>query len=228
MRKARRRTPSETPTAVGYVRVSTDEQADSRAGLEAQRAAIQTECDRRGWPLMALHEDAGISGKATTNRPALASVLEALSVGKADVLVVAKLDRLSRSLLDFAQLLHRASIEGWRMVILDLAVDTTTPSGEVMAHVAAAFAQYERRLISDRTKDALAEVRKRGVRLGRPRTLDIDIVNRIVSERSRGATLAAIADELDANGIPTAQGGRRWYPATVAAVLRSASLDAAA
>jgi hypothetical protein len=58
--------------------------------------------------------------------------------------------------------------------------------------------------------------------------LDMDVVNRIVSERSRGATLAAIADGLDANGIPTAQGGRHWYPATVAAVLRSVSIDAAA
>lgn len=228
MRKAHRRTPSAIPVAVGYVRVSTDEQADSRAGLDAQRGAIQAECQRRGWPLLALHEDAGISGKATTNRPALASVLAALSAGDADVLVVAKLDRLSRSLLDFAQLLHRASIEGWRMVILDLAVDTTTPSGEVMAHVAAAFAQYERRLISDRTKDALAEVRKRGVRLGRPRTLDMEVVDRVVNERAHGATLAAIAAVFNAEAIPTSHGGRQWYPATVAAVLRSAALDAAA
>jgi DNA invertase Pin-like site-specific DNA recombinase len=228
MRKARTRIPSEIPTAVGYLRVSTDEQADSRAGLAAQRAAIELECDRRGWPLLALCEDAGISGKATTNRPALASVLGALAAGSADVLVVAKLDRLSRSLLDFAQLLHRASVEGWRMVILDLAVDTTTPSGEVMAHVAAAFAQYERRLISDRTKDALREVRKRGVRLGRPRILAAEVVARVVVERTRGGTLAAIAELLDAEGVPTAQGGRRWYPATVAAVLRSAALDVAA
>jgi DNA invertase Pin-like site-specific DNA recombinase len=113
-------------------------------------------------------------------------------------------------------------------VILDLAVDATTPSGEVMAHVAAAFAQYERRLISERTKAALEAVRRRGVRLGRPRTLGPDVVARIVDERSLGATLAAIADQLDADGIPTAQGGRRWYPATVAAVLRSAALDTAA
>lgn len=144
------------------------------------------------------------------------------------MLVVAKLDRLSRSLLDFAPMLHRASVEGWRMVILDLAVDTTTPSGEVMAHVAAAFAQYERRLISDRTKVALEAVRRRGVRLGRPRSVSTILLARIVSERRSGATLAAIADRLDADGIPTAKGARRWYPATVAAVLRSAALDAAA
>jgi hypothetical protein len=75
---------------------------------------------------------------------------------------------------------------------------------------------------------ALEAVRRRGVRLGRPRILDTDVVGRIVAERSRGVTLASIASQLDADGIPTAQGGKRWYPATVAAVLRSAALDAAA
>ena len=79
------------------MRVSTDEQADSRAGLEAQRAAIETECRRRGWRLASVQEDAGVSGKATTNRPALTRTLDSLSAGEADVLVVAKLDRLSQS-----------------------------------------------------------------------------------------------------------------------------------
>lgn len=227
--KKRSRTSAKGPSlAVGYVRVSTDEQADSRAGLDAQRAAIAVECHRRSWHLIKIQEDAGASGRTMGKRPALAAALESLSDGDADVLVVAKLDRLSRSLLDFAELLHRSNVEGWRMVILDLAVDTTTPSGEVMAHVAAAFAQYERRLISERTKVALQAVRRRGVRLGRPRSLPSDLVDRVVRERAAGRTLSAIGAGLDADGVPTAQGGARWYPATVAAVLRSAALDRAA
>jgi len=224
MRRAIRH-PSSTLTALGYVRVSTDEQADSRAGLEAQRTAIDAECQRRGWRLAQVHEDAGVSGKATNNRPALAEALTALATANADVLVVAKLDRLTRSVRDFADLVSRANHEGWRIVVLDLAVDTTTAGGELMAHIVATFAQYERRLISERTVAALAAVRARGVRLGRPRSLPPAIVERVVRERSDGATLAVIASALDADGVATAQGGVRWYPATVAAVLRSVQLD---
>src|SRR5688572_29091073 len=83
---------------VGYIRVSTEEQADSRAGLDAQRAAILAEADRRGWRLVDLIEDAGWSGR-DMKRPGMQAALEALRAKRADTLVVAKLDRLSRSLL---------------------------------------------------------------------------------------------------------------------------------
>ena len=206
---------------MGYVRVSTEEQAQTDLGLEAQRAAIRGECARRGWSLMAIHEEAGLSGKAMGNRPALAAALNQCRRGEADALVVAKLDRLSRSLTDAAALLARSAQEGWRLVALDLAVDTTTPQGEVMAHVMAAFAQFERRLIGQRTGDALAVKRAQGVRLGRPRVLPRDLVERIAEARAAGTTLQGIADALNDGGVPTAQGGVRWYPGTVAAVLRS-------
>lgn len=75
--------------------------------------------------------------------------------GQAEALVVAKLDRLPRSLIDFAVTLEQARA-GWELIPLDLGVDPSTPSGEMMANVMASFAQYERRLISDRTKAALA------------------------------------------------------------------------
>src|SRR4051794_460309 len=99
--------------AVGYVRVSTNEQADSGIGLESQRAAIRIDCERRGWQLVALLEDAA-SGKSLDRRPGLARALELIERRDgADVLVVAKLDRLSRSLLDFASLMERARRKGW-------------------------------------------------------------------------------------------------------------------
>jgi len=213
--------------AVGYARVSTEEQAESGAGILAQLAVIEGEVERRGWELIRNVDVDNASGKRM-NRPGLASALASLTNGHADVLVVAKLDRLSRSMLDFCLLLEQARREGWSLVILDLGIDLTTASGEVMAHVAAAFAQFERRLIGQRTRDALAVKRAAGVRLGRPPVLGDDVVGRITTARGAGETLSAIAERLNADGVPTARGGACWYPSTIAAVLRSAKLREAA
>jgi DNA invertase Pin-like site-specific DNA recombinase len=206
--------------AIGYVRVSTDEQANSRAGLEAQRAAILAEAKHRGWRLVEMIEDAGYSGR-TLKRPGISEALEALRSKRADTLVVAKLDRLSRSMLDFASLMDRATKEHWALVALDLNVDTTTPAGEAMANVLATFAQFERRLISQRTRDALAVKKAQGVRIGRPRSLSPEIVARVVAERSTGSTLRAIADRLNADRVAGGQGAARWYPSSVRSVLLS-------
>jgi len=199
---------------LGYVRVSTEEQSDSGAGLEAQRRAIEAECVRRGWQLLEVVEDAGFSAK-DLKRPGIQEALRVLEEGDAKALVAAKLDRLSRSMIDFTVLMATAQKQGWALVALDCAVDTTTPAGEAMANVLATFAQFERRLISQRTREALAVKKSQGVRLGRPRTIPNEVVRRIKRERAKGKSLAAIADALNADGVPTAQGGRRWYPATV-------------
>jgi DNA invertase Pin-like site-specific DNA recombinase len=204
---------------LGYVRVSTEEQGDSGAGLEAQRRAIAAECKRRGWELLEVVEDAGFSAK-DLKRPGIQEALRVLREGDAKALVAAKLDRLSRSMIDFTALMATAQKQGWALVALDCAVDTTTPAGEAMAHVLATFAQFERRLISQRTREALAVKRSQGVRLGRPTTMPPDVVRRIKRERAKGKSLAAIADGLNADGVPTAQGGTRWYPATVRYTLR--------
>lgn len=209
---------------LAYVRVSTDEQKTSGAGLDAQRKAILDECERRGWQVVEVIEDAGYSAK-DLRRPGVRTALDLLRAGDADALVVAKLDRLSRSMLDFAGIMAAAQKQGWGLIALDCAVDTTTPAGEAMAHVLASFAQFERRLISQRTKDALAIKKAQGVRLGRPRSLSVEVVGRISAERERGITLSAIAAGLTKDGVATAQGGKRWYPSTVAAVLRSIERD---
>jgi DNA invertase Pin-like site-specific DNA recombinase len=203
---------------VGYVRVSTDEQAESGAGLEAQRQAIRAECERRGWELVAIHEDAGVSGKSLRRRPALAAALAAVESGKATAIIVSKLDRLSRSLLDFAGIIARANRAGWNLVALDLGVDLSTPSGKFIANVMASAAEWERELISQRTKDGLAVKRAQGVRLGRPPAIDPEIEGRIQAMREDGLTMQAIADQLNQDGTPTAQGGT-WYPSTLKRVL---------
>jgi DNA invertase Pin-like site-specific DNA recombinase len=210
----------EPKRVLAYIRVSTEEQRGSGAGLEAQRATILAECERRGWHVVEVIEDAGYSAK-DLKRPGVMAALDALKSRRADALVVAKLDRLSRSMLDFAAIMAAAQKQHWGLIALDCAVDTTTPAGEAMANVLATFAQFERRLISQRTKDALAVKKAQGVRLGRPRQLPAEIAERIVAERAAGSTLSAIAERLNQDRVATAQGGQRWYPSTVRAVLRS-------
>lgn len=202
---------------IGYIRVSTREQGESGLGLAAQRAAITGECERRGWPLEHIYQDVA-SGKDTA-RPGLTSALAALKSGLVVGLVVAKLDRLSRSLLDFAGLLRTADVQKWAVVVLDLGVDTGTDSGKLVSHVIAAFAEWERGAIGTRTREGLAQARARGARIGRPSGLPADVVARIVRERGAGLSLGAVAAGLNADGVPTGQGGMRWYPSTVRSVL---------
>jgi len=202
---------------VGYTRVSTAEQGDSGLGLAAQEAAIEAECVRRGWTLAALYSDT-LSGK-TLARPGLAAALEAVETGAAGGIIVAKLDRLSRSLVDFAGLMARAQAGGWNVVALDLGIDLATPAGEFMANVLASAAQWERRIIGQRTRDALAIKKAQGVRLGRPATLDETIVERIVNEHAAGAGWTTIARTLNADEVPTAHGGARWHASTVRAIV---------
>jgi DNA invertase Pin-like site-specific DNA recombinase len=122
-------------------------------------------------------------------------------------------------MLDFTSLMATASKQDWALVALDCAVDTTTPAGEAMANVLATFAQFERRLIGQRTREALAVKRGEGVRLGRPPALSEKIRARIRAERSERRSLGAIAAALNADGVPTAQGGARWHASTIRAVL---------
>jgi len=205
---------------VGYIRVSTQEQADSGAGLAAQREAIESECERRNMRLVRIVDDAGYSAK-NLKRPGIQEAMTMLKAHEADGLVVSKLDRLSRSLLDFASLMEQARREGWSLIALDLGVDTSTPSGEMMASVLATFAQFERRLIGQRTKDALAVRKATGTKLGRPRVLSTSIVRYIRDLRAGGLTYRAIAERLNEQGVPTAQGGREWHAGTVHSVLRA-------
>jgi DNA invertase Pin-like site-specific DNA recombinase len=203
---------------IGYVRVSSDEQAMSGAGLQAQRRAITQECARRGWQLVQVIEDAGWSAK-DLRRPGIRAALEVLESGDAKALVVAKLDRLSRSLLDFTKLITTAQKQSWALVALDCNVDTSTPTGEAMASMVETFAQLERRLISQRTKGAMAVKKAQGVHLGRKPAVPQKVVRRIQRQRARGETLRAIAESLNRDGVPTAQGGAEWYAGTVRGIL---------
>jgi len=219
-------TPSGWPSKVlGYLCVSTEEQAQSGAGLEAQRTRIQAEAERRDWRIQWVVDDGYSAG--SLQRPGIRRALDMLRRGEADALVASKLDRLSRSVLDFARLLETAQEQGWGLILLDLDLDTTKPTGRLVAHVMSAVAEFERQRIAERTREALTAVKARGVRLGRPPTVERQVVERVCAERAQGLTLQAIADGLNADAAPTGHGGRRWWPSTVRAVLASAAAKAA-
>lgn len=204
-------------TVIGYTRVSTEEQARDGYGLGAQHDAIEAEAARRGWEVTWV-EDGGQSGKSM-NRPGLAYALSRLKTGQASGLVVSRLDRLSRSLLDFAGLIKQAEFEGWSLVSLDPPLDLTTPAGRMVAHVLASFAEFERELISQRIREGLAVARDQGVKLGGPRRMPEDVVNRILREHKAGATLHRIARGLNDDAVPTARGGKCWYAGTIRSVV---------
>lgn len=224
-RRRRATRPTNAPTrAIGYLRVSTDEQVESGAGLDAQRATITDRAAREDWTV-GLTADEGLSGKNITDRPALLEALDTLDHGDADVLVAAKLDRVSRSTADFSKLLDRSRKHGWRLVLVDLGVDTSTDAGRFVARTIANAAEYERDLISSRTRDGMAAKRAQGIRLGAPSQVPAEVVARILSDRKTGVSIRKIAAALTTDGIPTAKGGACWSSGTVQGVL--AGQDAA-
>lgn len=212
---------SNVTRVIGYVRVSTAGQAESGAGLDAQRSTIEAECQRRGWELVEIVEDA-LSAKSL-NRPGLTGALDALNTGQADVLLCAKLDRLSRSVKDFCEILDMSRHYRWQVVVLDCNVDTSTPAGEMMAGVMAQFAQFERRMIGLRTREALAVKKSQGVQLGRPSVLPAQVVELIGEHRRSGLSYARIAQQLNDQGVPTAHGGKQWHASTVQKVMQGAA-----
>jgi DNA invertase Pin-like site-specific DNA recombinase len=192
--------------------------------MEAQRRAVASACVTSGWELVDVLEDVA-SARTTNGRRGLAEALERLARHEADALVVAKLDRLARSTLDFAAVMERAQSEGWALVILDPELDLGSPFGCAMAGVIAVFAQLEREMISQRVSEALATAAANGVRLGRPRVASDDTARLIARERRRGATWEALARRLNAWGIPTPTREGRWWPASARSALIAARRD---
>jgi DNA invertase Pin-like site-specific DNA recombinase len=213
------RTNATPPTrAIGYARVSTAAQGESGLGLAAQRTAILVACQRRGWQLLELVHDVA-SGKSTNGRPALKAALQRIERGDADALVVVRLDRLARSVIDGATILQRANRRGWALVVTELGLDTSTPMGQFGAHILLAAAELERAMISERTRAARAEARRLGKPLGgRPlgsTRIPLEVRERIVRRRGEGASFRGIAGELTKAGILTATGKASWSAESV-------------
>lgn len=208
---------------IGYLRVSTDEQASSGLGLEAQRARIAAEAAHQGWDVIWLVDD-GYSAKSLI-RPGMVEALRLLAVHNAEALVVAKLDRLSRSVVDFSNTLSLARKQGWDVVLLDLGVDTSTPNGKLVAGLMAQIAEWERDIIAQRTREALFAAKARGQRLGRPRATPDYVVAQVVKLSASGLSLRAVAEALTDAHVPTTRGAEQWRASTVRRVLNSHRLD---
>jgi DNA invertase Pin-like site-specific DNA recombinase len=201
--------------AIGYVRASTTEQRDSALGLDAQRSAIVDACDSRGWRIICFEED--IASGSRGDRPGLLRALASVERGDADAIVCLRLDRLSRSVADFARMLERFPSS---LVCLDLGIDPSTPAGEMTATVVCAMAQMERRLIGQRTREAMAQLKARGVHVGRPYSVPFDVRQHIRELHRAGESFNAIAKRLTREGVPTGQGGSQWRHNVVGKIAR--------
>lgn len=178
---------------VAYCRVSSEAQGADGYGLDAQEEAIRRACDGRGWEAPAVVREIASGSKA--NRPLLLDAVMRVEAAKG-ILMVARLDRLSRSVGYFAQMLDRAQRNGWAIVCLDPAVDMSTPYGRAMAGMAAVFAQLERELISQRTKEGLAAARARGAGIPEGK-LTPHILRCARDDLANGHSLREIARWLD-------------------------------
>jgi DNA invertase Pin-like site-specific DNA recombinase len=210
--------------AITYGRVSTGRQAASGISLDDQAEKLAEVVASRDWVHIAHLTDPGLSGRKMTNRKGLLDALGRLDRNEADVLVAAKIDRVSRSTTDFARLLDQAEKKGWKLVVLDADVDTTTAAGRLLVDVVSAAASFESRRIGERAKSVHAVRRSQGKRAGQTPLLPEVVRLRIASDHAAGKSLNAIAATLNEEGVPTAKGGK-WYASTISHVVRSVDVD---
>lgn len=201
--------------AVIYRRVSTDEQAASGLGLEAQYAACEAHAAARGWDPVAVFTDAGVSGATPLrSRPAGAQAVD-LARALGAILLVAKMDRVGRDSVDRISLIRSSADEGWRIESPDMGgIDATTPEGKMMHGVMASFAEYEREVTRARTRAALRAKLRRGERVGRLPEVDPAAVDRAQHLRGVGLTYQEIADTLLEEGF-TPPRSPRWNRNTI-------------
>lgn len=209
-------------TVIGYLRVSTQEQADSGAGLAAQRAKIIMYAKLYDLVIVDWEVDPGFSGK-DLKRPGLTSALRRIRNGEAGGIIVAKVDRISRSVVDFAKLMKAAIEENWNLVSIDPGLDLKTPTGKMVAQMMALIAEWERDIIAERTRNGLAAKKAAGVQLGRRRSMPTYVLVRAVGLwMDLGGNYSEAARCLNFHEVPTPQGGKQWYPSTVRAMVLSA------
>ena len=210
---------------IGYIRVSTTGQVEEGVSLEAQKAKIAAWCALNDGELVALFEDAGISGGGMVKREGLQAALAATTKGMA--LVPYSISRLARNTRDMLEIAERLEKKGADLVSLSERIDTTTASGRMVFRMLAVLAEFEREQIGERTRMALAHKKANGdVYAATPfgfeaiegRLVEVKaesaIVANIMAMREGGASLAAIAEALNTRGVEGKRGGK-WFPSTV-------------
>lgn len=209
--------------ALLYARVSTQLQVNDGVSLDVQERQLQQAAELAGFTNIELVREEGRSGKSISGRPALTETLKRLDAGEAQALFVTRIDRLARSTQDFLSIVDRANKNGWRLVMLDLNLDTSSYQGRFVVTIMSALAEMERGIIAERQKDVHKDRRARGVvwgvDMGPMNKTPEDIKQRVLSERASGASFKTISDGLNRDKIPT-QNLRKWYPTTVKNLLK--------
>ncbi len=219
----RQNKPVSVPSAVIYLRVSTTRQASEGIGLDAQEAKCRAHAERMNWQVIAVHRDEGLSGRdGVDERPGLHSVIGCVKAHPGAVVVVYSVSRLARRQRLLWHLLDDHEGYGLPVSSATEAFDTATPTGRAMLGMIATFAQLEADMVSERTKDALAEIKAQGKKLGAPSMIDLGAVESVRQVQKLynggGYTHRTLAEELNRRGVATAKGGK-WWPKTVRAAL---------
>jgi DNA invertase Pin-like site-specific DNA recombinase len=218
--------------AIGYTRVSTSEQALEGISLDNQSAKIKAYCDLNDIELVSIIEDAGKSGK-NLNREGMRELLPIIRSKSVDTLIVYKLDRLSRRVLDTLNIIEALEKAGITFHSLNERIDTSTAMGRFFLNITASLAQMERDQISERTKDALQMKISNNERAGQipfgyrlaedgntllPVPEEQKVIVAIKELHSQGMGYRAICRELEAIGQ-----GKKWHPQTVKNILKRAA-----
>ncbi len=204
--------------ALLYARVSTAMQVEDGVSLDVQERTLKQAGEMYGFTETELVKEEGRSGKSVSGRPKLIDALNRLDRKEADALIVTRIDRLARSTKDFLDIVDRANKNNWRLILLDLNLDTSTYQGRFVVTIMSALAEMERGIIAERAKDIHKDRRERGVVWGRDlgpkQVISPAIAEQIKLKRSLGHSYQAIADSLNQQGIPSARGGS-WYASSV-------------
>jgi site-specific DNA recombinase len=210
-------------TTVGYVRVSTDKQAERGISLEAQAEKIRAMALVQGAELSEIIVESGESAKSL-NRPGMAKLLALVEEGKIKAVIVAKLDRLTRSVKDLCELLERFERRGVALVSVAESLDTGSAAGRLVLNIMAAVSQWEREAIGERTRDAMRHKLSQGERVGNiafgsqlagdgqhvePDPAEQAVLGEIRRLRSQGTTLRGIATASNHRSYQT-RGGTPW------------------
>lgn len=219
--------------AIGYIRVSTEGQAEKGISLEAQRAKIEAYAVTKDLELVEIIEDAGLSAK-NLKRPGVRKVLDMARRKEVDAVVIVKLDRMFRNTVDALETAQAFDRRGVGLHSISESLDTQSAMGKFFFTLTAALAEMERGLVGERTKAALAQKRRKGEATGgsTPYGFDRDgerltpnpeeqkTLKHMESLRLQGKSFQAIADALNMDGIPTKQ-GNPWSRVRVFKILQN-------
>ena len=223
--------------AVGYIRVSTEDQAKEGVSLDNQRQKIKSYCQLKDLTLEKIIKDSGISAK-NLNRPGVQKVITMARKKEIDAVVVFKLDRIFRSTVDAIETTKMFDKMGISFHSIFETLDTKSAMGRLFFTLTAALAEMERRIIGERTKEALAYKRSRNEKTGGDIPYGFNLTeNRLLVEnedeqgvirlihrlKQQGLSLRKISKKLEQEGFKTKRGNGHWHPQTVSAILKRTS-----